>query len=95
MMRKPGKLPHATIAQHYALEYGQDAVEVHEDALSPGDRVLLIDDLIATGGTLQAGMELVRKLGAELVGVSLLIELEELEGIEVVGDVPCSVVMRL
>ncbi len=95
MMRKPGKLPSTTISQHYALEYGQDAVEVHEDALVPGDRVLLVDDLIATGGTLQAGIELVRKLGAELVGVSVLIELAELGGREVVGEVPCSVVLRM
>ncbi|MFO7768145.1 MAG: adenine phosphoribosyltransferase [bacterium] len=95
MLRKPGKLPYTTISQHYALEYGKDAVEAHEDAVTPGDRVLLVDDLIATGGTLQAGMELIRKLGADLVGVSLLIELTELEGMKVVGEVPCSVIMRL
>lgn len=96
MMRKPGKLPSTTVSVTYALEYGHDAVEVHRDAIGPGDRVLLVDDLLATGGTLRAGMNLVGELGAELAGIGLLIELAELPGRAAVGDeVPCHVVLSL
>ena len=81
-IRKPGKLPYATIALEYALEYGTDTLEVHTDAFAPGRRVLLLDDVLATGGTMQACCELVRQAGAELVGCAFLMELGFLEGRE-------------
>lgn len=79
-IRKPGKLPYATIAQEYALEYGNDRLEVHSDALGPGKRVLLIDDVLATGGTMRACRDLVRSTGAELVACAFVIELSFLGG---------------
>lgn len=79
-VRKRGKLPRATLRREYQLEYGTDAVEIHTDAVSGGDRVLIVDDLIATGGTLAATSELLRQTGAEVVGAALLIELEFLAG---------------
>lgn len=83
--RKPGKLPRKTRAVEYELEYGKDRLEVHEDALAPGVRALVVDDLIATGGTMRACVELVRRSGAELVGASVLIELSALRGRESCG----------
>jgi adenine phosphoribosyltransferase len=74
-VRKAGKLPRATLAQAYALEYGEETVEIHRDALEPGDRVLVVDDVLATGGTVEATSRLVRKAGAEVVGISILMEL--------------------
>jgi len=79
-VRKPGKLPAATLRETYALEYGTDAVEIHADAISPGDRVLVHDDLLATGGTAAAACSLVERLGGTIVGVSFLIELAFLRG---------------
>ncbi len=79
-IRKPGKLPYATIAQEYQLEYGNDKLEVHSDALSPGHRVLLLDDVLATGGTMRACRDLVQSTGAELVACAFVIELSFLEG---------------
>ena len=79
-IRKPGKLPHATETESYALEYGTDTIEVHRDAFEPGDRVLVIDDVLATGGTAAAAVSLIGKLGAEVVGVGVLVELEFLHG---------------
>jgi adenine phosphoribosyltransferase len=79
-VRKPGKLPSATHKVSYELEYGNDAVEMHSDALSPGEQVLIVDDLIATGGTAWAAAELVRKLGAEVIGAAFVIELAFLPG---------------
>ena len=79
-IRKPGKLPYATLAQEYALEYGNDKLEVHTDALSAGHRVLLIDDVLATGGTMRACRDLVLSTGAELVACAFVIELSFLEG---------------
>lgn len=79
-VRKPGKLPWKTSRVEYDLEYGKDALELHEDALEPSDRVLIIDDLLATGGTLGATHTLVRKSGASIVGATVLIELEFLRG---------------
>jgi adenine phosphoribosyltransferase len=79
-IRKPGKLPYATIAQEYQLEYGNDRLEVHTDALSPGHRVLLIDDVLATGGTMRACRDLVMSTGADLVACAFLIELSFLAG---------------
>lgn len=87
-VRKPGKLPGATRRHEYALEYGTDALELHEDALDPGQRVIIVDDLLATGGTLAACCGLVRALGAEIDAVAVLIELTDLGGREQLGDVP-------
>ena len=78
-IRKPGKLPAATLRQEYALEYGTDAVEVHKDAISSGERVLIHDDLLATGGTIAAACQLVERLGGKIVGLSFLIELTFLQ----------------
>ena len=79
-IRKPGKLPWKTVSEKYTLEYGEDAIELHEDAVSKGERVVIVDDLLATGGTLAAACRLVSGLGAEIVGCSVLIELGFLEG---------------
>ncbi len=79
-MRKPGKLPSAVERAEYGLEYGVDALEVHRDALSAGHRVLIVDDVLATGGTARAACELVQRLGAEVVECSFLIELNALGG---------------
>lgn len=80
--RKPGKLPYTTISAKYALEYGFDALEVHVDAIKPGQRVLIHDDLLATGGTAKAKIELVERLGGEVVGLGFVIELGFLNGRE-------------
>jgi len=79
-IRKPGKLPWTTRRNEYALEYGTDALEIHDDALSSQDRVILIDDVLATGGTAAAASCLIRELGANLVGVAMVIELSFLNG---------------
>jgi adenine phosphoribosyltransferase len=79
-VRKPGKLPSTTRRASYALEYGTDALEIHDDAVKPGQRVLIVDDLLATGGTAAATVRLVRDLGAEVLGVQVLIELVALKG---------------
>jgi adenine phosphoribosyltransferase len=80
LVRKPGKLPAKTIEVAYDLEYGQDRIEVHEDAIEAGERVLIVDDLMATGGTAAACVELVRRLEGNLVGAAFLVELEFLQG---------------
>jgi adenine phosphoribosyltransferase len=85
--RKPGKLPHETVNVEYALEYGVDALELHADALRDGTRVLIHDDLLATGGTARAQADLVQKLGGRVVGCAFLIELAFLNGRERLGDV--------
>jgi len=79
-VRKIGKLPHTTVRVSYDLEYGTDSLEIHSDAVEPGQRVLIVDDLLATGGTARATVDLVRKLGGEVHGVAVLIELAELNG---------------
>lgn len=79
-IRKPGKLPAETISVSYDLEYGTDSVEVHKDAIKPGEKVLLVDDLLATGGTMEAACRLVGELGGTIVGIAFLIELTFLEG---------------
>jgi adenine phosphoribosyltransferase len=79
-VRKKGKLPGEKVQQEYALEYGTDVIEIHTDAISPGERILIHDDLLATGGTVGAACELVRKLGGVIVGLSFLIELSFLHG---------------
>lgn len=79
-LRKPGKLPWRTVAETYELEYGTDTLEVHEDAVTSSDRVLLIDDVLATGGTAGAAVRLLRRVGAEIVGCAFVIELGFLAG---------------
>jgi adenine phosphoribosyltransferase len=78
--RKPGKLPYKTVTERYSLEYGEDGLQLHEDAVGRGDRVLIVDDLLATGGTAEATARLVTKLGGEVVGFSFLISLDVLPG---------------
>ena len=87
-VRKEGKLPHDTIAATYALEYGEATIEVHNDAFAPGERVLVVDDVLATGGTVHACAELIRRCGASVAAVSVLIELVFLAGRSRVGDLP-------
>ncbi|HMB08034.1 MAG TPA: adenine phosphoribosyltransferase [Isosphaeraceae bacterium] len=79
-IRKPGKLPYATLALEYQLEYGSDRLEVHTDAIGPGRRVLLLDDVLATGGTMRACCDLVRQAGAEVVACAFVVELSSLQG---------------
>ncbi|MGC9199390.1 MAG: adenine phosphoribosyltransferase [Acidobacteriaceae bacterium] len=81
-VRKPGKLPAAVEKVKYDLEYGSDSLEIHTDAIQPGQRVIIVDDLLATGGTMQATMELVKRMGGEIVGVAVAIELDFLKGRE-------------
>ena len=84
--RKPGKLPWRTVSAKYALEYGYDVLELHADAISRGQRVIVHDDLLATGGTARAKCELVEQLGGEVVGVAFIISLDFLDGRERLGD---------
>lgn len=88
IVRKPGKLPYKTISETYSLEYGTDTLEIHADAVKPGERVIVMDDLLATGGTCMATINLLRKLGAQVVGCGFLIELAFLEGRKKLGDIP-------
>jgi adenine phosphoribosyltransferase len=81
-IRKPGKLPAETRCCTYELEYGTDTIEMHADAVSPGDRILMVDDLLATGGTMAAACKLVEELGGEIVGIAFLVELAFLKGME-------------
>ena len=89
-IRKTGKLPWMTVTETYELEYGTDQLEVHSDAVQPGQKVLIVDDVLATGGTASAAVRLMRKLGAEVVGVQVLIELGYLEGRQKLKDVKLS-----
>ena len=86
-IRKTGKLPWTTIAEAYQLEYGTDQLEIHSDAVKPGQKVLIVDDVLATGGTAAAAVRLIRTLGGEVVGVQVLIELADLGGRERLPDV--------
>ena len=81
-VRKPGKLPCETLSESYSLEYGTDSIEIHKDALGKGDRVLLVDDLLATGGTMSAAVKLVEKSGAQVIKIVFVIELDFLKGRE-------------
>jgi adenine phosphoribosyltransferase len=85
-VRKQGKLPSATFAEEYALEYGSATLEVHRDAFAPGDRVLIVDDVLATGGTARATASLIHQAGAQVVGVAVLMELSFLKGREAIPD---------
>jgi adenine phosphoribosyltransferase len=82
IIRKKGKLPHKTICQDYKLEYATNTIEMHEDAIQKGQKVLLVDDVLATGGTMEATAQMVEKLGGEIIGISFLIELDFLKGRE-------------
>jgi adenine phosphoribosyltransferase len=91
-VRKPGKLPAATYRASYELEYGTDCLEIHQDAIQPGNRVLIVDDLIATGGTARAVAQMVENMGATVAGLSFLVELEFLHGREkLAGYNVCSI----
>jgi adenine phosphoribosyltransferase len=92
-IRKPGKLPWKTRGAAYALEYGTDNLEIHEDAIRPGQRVLMVDDVLATGGTMKACCELVTAMDARIAGVTFLIELAALGGRAKLGNVPIHAVM--
>ncbi|MDC0709411.1 adenine phosphoribosyltransferase [Stigmatella sp. ncwal1] len=83
--RKPGKLPHRTVAERYSLEYGSDGLEMHQDAVLSGERAIIVDDVLATGGTAEATAKLLAQVGGELVGFSFLIALGFLEGVKRLG----------
>jgi len=93
LVRKPGKLPYKSVAQSYDLEYGTAQLEMHTDGIVPGQRVLICDDVLATGGTMKACCDIVRQLGGEIVGVAVLIELASLKGREKVAPVPVHSVL--
>ena len=86
-IRKPGKLPRRTIEESYDLEYGSNTLSIHEDAIKEGDKVIIIDDLLATGGTLEAAVKLVNRCNAEVVGIGCVIELQDLNGKEKIKDI--------
>jgi len=88
LIRKPGKLPYKTISESYALEYGTNEIHIHEDAVEKGDKVLLIDDLLATGGTMSASINLVEKLGGDIAGVAFIVELGFLGGKDKLANHP-------
>jgi adenine phosphoribosyltransferase len=92
--RKPGKLPLATYSEAYGLEYGTDALEIHTDAFRPGDRVLIVDDVMATGGTAAAAQRLIQRTGAQAVALTVFIELTSLPGREKVEGLPVFSVLR-
>lgn len=94
-IRKVGKLPRATHAVSYSLEYGEATLELHQDAIAPGERVLLIDDVLATGGTVAATRKLVEVCGGTCVGVAVLMELSFLPGRATVGDLPISAIVSV
>jgi adenine phosphoribosyltransferase len=94
LVRKQGKLPYKTHRTTYALEYGTDTLEIHQDAIKPGQRVVLADDLLATGGTISAAAELVRQLGGEIVELAFLIELTALKGRERLNGLPVFSLMQ-
>lgn len=93
-VRKPGKLPYKTNSYSYELEYGTDTLEIHQDAIFPGAKVLLVDDLLATGGTICATKNLVENLGGEVVGCAFLIELGFLNGRQALGETPVHAVIN-
>ena len=87
-VRKPGKLPRETVSYSYALEYGKNELHVHKDSIKPGQRVLIVDDLLATGGTVEATIRLIEQLGGIVVGCAFLIELDALKGRDVLKGYP-------
>ncbi|ABO49271.1 adenine phosphoribosyltransferase [Desulforamulus reducens MI-1] len=95
LLRKPGKLPGKAVSHSYQLEYGMDSLEVHEGAILPGHKVLLVDDVLATGGTVAAGVELIKKTGGEVVGIAFLIELLGLNARDKLGNYPVVTLLQL
>jgi adenine phosphoribosyltransferase len=93
-VRKPGKLPSKTVSESYALEYGTDSLEMHDDAIRAGQKVLIVDDLLATGGTVHGTIELIERLKGEVVGLAFLVELEFLNGRERLGGRRVTSVVR-
>ena len=93
-VRKKGKLPHETIEEVYSLEYGSGTMEIHSDAIDEGDKVVIIDDLIATGGTIGATVKLVEKLGGDIIECAFLIELPDLKGREQIPESPIFAIME-
>lgn len=93
-VRKAGKLPYKTISESYDLEYGSATLEIHEDAIQKGEKVLVIDDLLATGGTLAATCQLVQRIGGDIVGCGVLIRLAFLEGEKALGGIPCEAIIN-
>ena len=93
-IRKKGKLPHDTYQESYGLEYGEDTLEIHKDSIKPGQKVLLIDDLLATGGTMEASIRLVEKCGAKVIGCAFVIELTFLKGRNKLEPVPVFSLMQ-
>lgn len=94
LVRKPGKLPHTKVSMSYDLEYGSDSLEMHADSIVAGQRVLIVDDVLATGGTMKACCDLVKQLKGELVGVAVLIELAQLKGREKIAGTPVHSVLQ-
>jgi adenine phosphoribosyltransferase len=93
-VRKPGKLPFETVREDYSLEYGTDSLEIHTDAAQPGEKVLLVDDVIATGGTAAAAIRLLKKIGADVVGFAVFIELSFLNGAQMLDGVPLHALVK-
>ena len=85
-VRKKGKLPYKTVSEQYTLEYGKNTVEMHEDAITEGEKIVIVDDLIATGGTIEAAVKLVKKLGGDILECAFIVELPELKGREKIKD---------
>ncbi len=90
-IRKKGKLPGATLSEAYQLEYGEAVMEIHDDAIQPGEKVLVVDDLLATGGTAAAGIKLIERLGGEIVGCSFIVDLPDLGGRKVLENLGIEV----
>lgn len=93
-VRKPGKLPRETVQVDYALEYGTNTLCMHADSVKAGDKVVIVDDLLATGGTIEASIKLIESLGAEVVGVLFVIELDALKGREKLKNIPIKVLLH-
>ncbi|WP_107839673.1 adenine phosphoribosyltransferase [Metasolibacillus meyeri] len=93
-VRKPGKLPREVVSVDYGLEYGKDTLTMHRDAIKPGQKVMICDDLLATGGTVEATIRLIEQLGGTVVGCAFLIELSELSGREKIGNYPIKALIQ-
>lgn len=93
-VRKPGKLPRETVSESYDLEYGSNEIHIHHDAIKPGQNVIIVDDLLATGGTVEATINLVERLGGNIVGIAFLIELEGLNGIDKLAGYPIYSILK-
>jgi len=93
-VRKPGKLPHDKISEFYELEYGRDSIEIHEDAIEKGEKIVIVDDLLATGGTSEAAVKLVEKLGGEVSSLVFLVELVDLNGRDKLEGIDVHTVLK-